>query len=865
MESKLTPRAFHALRSANSEAVALHQPKVTAAHLLLGLLDMPSDVAVATSAAFTKSGLTADAVREVVAKLNIRTTSDGSDSHVQSVGLPSGQWLPFDGPAREALVAAALIAVELGHPHVDIEHLLLGLVVEPTNATLSLCDTLGITPLVIQENLLAALTEANTDDTAGDSPAEKTPGKKKAAGTVTPKRDKKTSQETVQEPAESTGTAPLKRYPSRKNTAIGALTTNMTGQAVAGKYDPLIGRNDVLDRVIQVLSRRTKANPVLVGDPGVGKTAIVEGLAARFATGNVPEHLADSEIVSPNLIDLMRGHGDPRAKLTHILNELEQERNVILFIDEIHTIVGAGAHGGNALDLANIMKPFLSRSDVRVIGATTDKEYRKYFEQDAALERRFTSVPVTPPTVADTIAILNGLRGPYEAHHNVTYSPEALTAAARLTDRYMPDRHLPDKAVDALDEAGATARMAYTVTHEPETITAARAALNAVTNEMRAAIEREDYETAGTLVPKETELRDALLALLAATPDAPSKPVHRIEVTGQMMADTIAKMTGIPAVATVGTDEATRLQTLPERLGGRVIGQDAAVSALARSVRRSRLGLAPANRPAGSFLFAGPTGVGKTELAKALAEELFGTDDALITVDMSEFADRHTTSRLFGAPPGYIGYDDGGQLTERIRRKPYSVLLLDEVEKAHPDVLNAFLQVLEEGRLTDGQGRTIDFTNTIIVLTTNLGAREAQQASSTGFGTMTDAADRLTASTNSELRKFFRPEFLNRLDDIIVFQPLTEQAMRTITDLMLTPVLARATETGWNVTVTDAARNWLAARGYDPEYGARPLRRVIRDHVEDILTDVMLTPNADTTVTLDQPTATALTLKANHV
>ena len=615
---------------------------------------------------------------------------------------------------------------------------------------------------------------------------------------------------------------------------------NLSEAARENKLDPVIGRVNEMERVMQILSRRTKNNPVLIGEPGVGKTAVVEGLAQAIVRGDVPETLKDKHIYSLDMGSLIAGsryRGDFEERLKKVLKEIRTRGDIILFIDEIHTLVGAGAAEG-AIDAASILKPMLARGELQTIGATTTEEYRKYIEKDAALERRFQPVQVEQPSVEDTVKILTGLRDRYEAHHRVIITDDAIRAAASLSDRYISDRYLPDKAIDLIDEAGARLRI-HRMTAPPE-IREMDEKINEARRDKEAAIDAQDFEKAARLRDEEKQLGEKRAQLEA---DWKSGEGDRIgTVDEDAIAEILAMSTGIP-VFKLTEKESAKLLHMEDELHKRVIGQNEAVSALSKSIRRTRAGLKDPNRPGGSFIFAGPTGVGKTELAKTLAEFLFGDESALIQLDMSEFGEKHTSSRLFGAPPGYVGFDEGGQLTEKVRRKPFSVVLFDEIEKAHADIFNTLLQVLEDGRLTDSQGRMVDFKNTVIIMTTNLGTREINKGVQTGFQVDNDQVgsyQRMKNRVQEELKQQFRPEFLNRVDEVIVFPQLGMEEIREIVDLMITKLQERTQEQDMTLKLTDAAREELATRGFDPVLGARPLRRTIQRDIEDALSEKIL-------------------------
>jgi ATP-dependent Clp protease ATP-binding subunit ClpC len=615
---------------------------------------------------------------------------------------------------------------------------------------------------------------------------------------------------------------------------------NLTQAARENKLDPVIGRELEMERVMQVLSRRTKNNPVLIGEPGVGKTAVVEGLAQAIVRGDVPETIKDKQLYTLDLGSLVAGsryRGDFEERLKKVLKEIRTRGDIILFIDEIHTLVGAGAAEG-AIDAASILKPMLARGELQTIGATTLDEYRKHIEKDAALERRFQPIQVKEPSVAHAIEILKGLRDRYEAHHRVTITDGALASAAQLAERYISDRFLPDKAIDLIDEAGARLRIRR-MTAPPE-LKAMDERIAEVKMEKESAIDAQDFEGAASLRDKEQKL---IAERAEKERNWKSGGMDDIsEVDEDLIAEVLANSTGIP-VFKLTEEESSRLLKMEDELHKRVVGQNEAIKALSQAIRRTRAGLKDPKRPGGSFIFAGPTGVGKTELAKALAEFLFGEEDALITLDMSEYSEKHTVSRLFGAPPGYVGYEEGGQLTEKVRRRPFSVVLFDEVEKAHADLFNSLLQILEDGRLTDSQGRVVDFKNTVIIMTTNLGTRDISKSVATGFQSGTDTQtgyNRMRARVTEELKQHFRPEFLNRVDDVVVFPQLTQDEIIEIVDLFVTRLERRLKDKDMGIELTPAAKVLLATRGYDPAMGARPLRRTIQREIEDQLSEKIL-------------------------
>ncbi len=619
--------------------------------------------------------------------------------------------------------------------------------------------------------------------------------------------------------------------------------TDLTKMAKDGKFDPIVGRDKEIERVIQILSRRTKNNPCLIGEPGVGKTAVAEGLAQKIASGEIPEILKDKKIFSLDLSSMIAGtkyRGEFEERIKKALDEVKKDAAIILFIDEVHTLIGAGAAEG-AMDAANILKPLLARGEIQLIGATTLDEYRKNIEKDAALERRFQPVNVGEPTVDETIEILKGIREKYESHHKVTISDEALNAAAKLSARYITDRFLPDKAIDLIDEAASKIRLkAFTA---PPDIKDAEEKLSQVSSKKRLAIEAQDFENAATLRDEEEKLRKDLEEKKKEWEN--SNLPSELLVSEDDICDVITSWTGIP-VKKLATEEQERLKNMEEILHGRVVGQDEAVSAVARAIRRGRVGLKDPKRPTGSFIFLGPTGVGKTELCKALAEAIFGDENAIIRIDMSEYMDKHNVSRLVGSPPGFVGYEEGGQLTEKVRRKPYSVVLFDEIEKAHPDVFNILLQILDDGILTDSQGRKVDFKNTVVIMTSNIGARliTEKAKASLGFGTQDGDADSdynsIKEKVLSELKNVFRPEFLNRVDETIVFHKLTRENIEKITRILISSLEKRVSAMGYSLSVTDEAISHLADAGFDEVYGARPLRRAIQSEVEDLISDEIL-------------------------
>ena len=693
-----------------------------------------------------------------------------------------------------ALIAAKERAEQMKDEYMSVEHLFMGLLEKPTRSMKELWDSYAIT----LNAFLPVL-------------------------------------QSVRGNSRVTGETPEDTYD-----ALAKYGTDLTAAARNQKLDPVIGRDNEIRSVIRILTRKTKNNPVLIGEPGVGKTAVVEGLAQKINAGDVPETLKGKQVYSLDLGSMVAGsryRGDFEERLKKVLKEIKTRGDIVLFIDEIHTIVGAGSADG-ALGASDMLKPMLARGELQTIGATTTDEYRKYIEKDAALERRFQPIQVHEPTIAETIEILKGLRERYENHHHVTITDGALQAAAELSSRYIQDRHLPDKAIDLIDEAGARLRIRrLTAPPELKELDAKAAKL---AEEKDQAIKDQDFEKAAELRDKQEKIESERKEKESAWREGESDV--KMVVDEDVIAEVISQTTGIP-VFKLTQAESKKLMGMESELHKRIIGQDEAVSALSRSIRRARVGLKDPKRPAGSFIFAGPTGVGKTELAKALAEFLFDDEDALIRVDMSEFSEKYAASRLFGAPPGYVGYEEGGELTEKVRRKPFSVVLFDEIEKAHPDIFNTLLQVLDDGHLTDGQGRKVDFKNTIIILTTNLGTRDIAKAANTGFnlGTNTESSyQRMKEQVSAELKQQFRPEFLNRLDDIIVFKQLTEPQVRQIVDLDVKQLNDRLFDRHMSLELTDAAKDLLAQKGFDPLLGARPLRRVIQRDIEDAISEKIL-------------------------
>ena len=787
MFERFTDRARRVVVLAQDEARLLNHNYIGTEHILLGLIHEAEGVG---AKALEALGVTLEAAREQVRDI----IGEGNQA-------PTGH-IPFTPRAKKVLELSLREALQLGHNYIGTEHILLGLLREGEGTAVKVLTRLNAEPSAVRQEVIERLSgyQGKEPATAG-GPAEGQP-----AGSL----------------------------------VLDQFGRNLTQAAREGQLDPVIGREKEAERVMQVLSRRTKNNPVLIGEPGVGKSAVVEGLAQSIVAGDVPETLKDKQLYTLDLGSLVAGsryRGDFEERLKKVLKEIRTRGDIILFIDEIHTLVGAGAAEG-AIDAASILKPMLARGELQTIGATTLEEYRKHIEKDAALERRFQPIQVDEPSIALTVEILKGLRDAYEAHHKVTITDGALVAAANLADRYVNDRFLPDKAIDLIDEAGARLRIRR-LTAPPE-LKEFSARIEEVRKEKESAIDGQDFEKAASLRDREKTLTEERDAKEKAWREGDSDAVTI--VSEETIAEVLAASTGIPIVK-LTEEESSRLLHMEDELHKRVIGQDEAIKALSQAIRRTRAGLKDPKRPGGSFIFAGPTGVGKTELAKALAEFLFGDEEALIQLDMSEFGEKHTASRLFGSPPGYVGYDEGGQLTEKVRRKPFSVVLFDEVEKAHVDIFNSLLQILEDGRLTDSQGRVVDFKNTVIIMTTNLGTRDIAKGVQVGFQAGGDLAtdyERMKAKVHEELKQHFRPEFLNRVDDVVVFPQLSQAEIVQIVDLMVGKLDKRLAEQSMTLELTPAAKALLAEKGYDPVLGARPLRRTIQRDIEDALSEKIL-------------------------
>jgi ATP-dependent Clp protease ATP-binding subunit ClpC len=788
MFERFTDRARRVVVLAQEEARMLNHNYIGTEHILLGLIHEGEGVA---AKALESLGISLEAVRSQVEEI----IGQGQQA-------PSGH-IPFTPRAKKVLELSLREALQLGHNYIGTEHILLGLIREGEGVAAQVLVKLGadlnrVRQQVIQ--LLSGYQGKGEPAAAGAGPSEGTPS---------------------------------------SSLVLDQFGRNLTIAAREGKLDPVIGREKEIERVMQVLSRRTKNNPVLIGEPGVGKTAVVEGLSQAIVKGEVPETLKDKQLYTLDLGALVAGsryRGDFEERLKKVLKEIRTRGDIILFIDELHTLVGAGAAEG-AIDAASILKPMLARGELQTIGATTLDEYRKHLEKDAALERRFQPIQVGEPTVAHTIEILKGLRDRYEAHHRISITDSALVAAANLADRYISDRFLPDKAIDLIDEAGSRMRIKR-MTAPPDLREFDEKIAN-VRREKESAIDAQDFEKAASLRDREKTLLGEKAQREKEWKAGDMDVVA--EVDDEQIAEVLAIWTGIP-VFKLTEEETARLLRMEDELHHRVIGQEQAIKAVSQAIRRTRAGLKDPKRPGGSFIFAGPSGVGKTELSKTLAAFLFGDEDALIHLDMSEYMEKHTVSRLVGSPPGYVGYDEGGQLTERVRRKPFSVVLFDEVEKAHPDVFNTLLQILEDGRLTDAQGRQVDFKNTVIIMTSNLGTRDISKGPGIGFSTGGAGVDyeRMKAKVQDELKAHFRPEFLNRIDDVIVFHQLTKDEIIQIVDLMLARVDVQLKNKDMALELTPSAKALLADRGYDPSLGARPLRRTIQRELEDQLSEKIL-------------------------
>ncbi|KKE78601.1 MULTISPECIES: ATP-dependent protease ATP-binding subunit ClpC [Bacillaceae] len=784
MFGRFTERAQKVLALSQEEAVRLGHNNIGTEHILLGLVREGDGIA---AKALQSLGLEISQIQEEVEKLI-------------GVGKQPMQSIHYTPRAKKVVELSQDEARKLGHSYVGTEHILLGLIREGEGVAARVLNNLGVSLNKARQQVLQLL--GSNESQAG---RQGRGGQQSSANTPT----------------------------------LDSLARDLTQSARDGKIDPVIGRAKEIERVIQVLSRRTKNNPVLIGEPGVGKTAVAEGLAQQIIDNEVPETLSDKRVMTLDMGTVVAGtkyRGEFEDRLKKVMEEIRQAGNIILFIDELHTLIGAGGAEG-AIDASNILKPSLARGELQCIGATTLDEYRKYIEKDAALERRFQPIQVDQPSVEETIQILGGLRDRYEAHHRVTITDDAIEAAATLSDRYITDRFLPDKAIDLIDEAGSKVRLrSYTI---PPNLKELEHKLEEVRKEKDAAVQSQEFEKAASLRDSEQRYREELEQTKKEWKEKQGQMDSKVTIDD--IASVVSSWTGVP-VSKLTKDESDRLLNMEETLHKRVIGQEEAVVAISKAIRRARAGLKDPKRPIGSFIFLGPTGVGKTELARALAEVMFADEDAMIRIDMSEYMERHATARLVGSPPGYVGYEEGGQLTEKVRRKPYSVVLLDEIEKAHPEVFNILLQVLEDGRLTDSKGRLVDFRNTIIIMTSNVGASELRRNKYVGFAMEDDNQEYkdMKSKVMNELKKAFRPEFLNRIDETIVFHSLERKHMKDIVTLMVKQLHDRLYEQEIDLSLTDKAIEKIASEGFDPEYGARPLRRSIQKNIEDLLSEEML-------------------------
>ncbi|HEX5563430.1 MAG TPA: ATP-dependent protease ATP-binding subunit ClpC [Sporosarcina sp.] len=782
MFNRFTQRAQKVLQLAQEEAIRLKHESIGTEHILLGLIR-------------EGGGIAAKALEAI--DVSFDTIEKGVEGLVGSGSKEVGPIVHYTPRAKKVIELSVDESRKLGHSYIGTEHILLALIREGEGVAARVLNNAGVSLNRARQQVLQLL--GSNDSSVGNQ------GASSSASTPT----------------------------------LDSLARDLTEVAREGTLDPVIGRSKEITRVIEVLARRTKNNPVLIGEPGVGKTAIAEGLALQIVNNEVPEILRDKRVMTLDMGTVVAGtkyRGEFEDRMKKVMEEIRQAGNIILFIDELHTLIGAGGAEG-AIDASNILKPSLARGELQCIGATTLDEYRKYIEKDAALERRFQPIQVDEPTVEETILIIKGLRDRYEAHHRVKITDEAIEAAAKMSDRYISDRFLPDKAIDLIDEAGSKVRLrSYTT---PPNLKELEAKLEAIRHEKNAAVQSQEFEKAASFRDKEQKMKEELETTKTEWKEKQGK--KESEVTVNDIAEVVAMWTGVP-VAKIAETETAKLLNMEELLHERVIGQKEAVTAISRAIRRARAGLKDPKRPIGSFIFLGPTGVGKTELARALAEAMFGDEDAMIRIDMSEYMEKHATSRLVGSPPGYVGYEEGGQLTEKVRRKPYSVVLLDEIEKAHPDVFNILLQVLEDGRLTDSKGRTVDFRNTVVIMTSNVGAETLKSNRYVGFNLQDGERDYedMKSTMLEALKKAFRPEFLNRVDEMIVFHSLEKEHLREIVTLMSNELTKRLAEQDITLELTDAAKLKISEEGYDPDYGARPLRRALQKHVEDRLSEELL-------------------------
>ena len=793
MEYKFTNSAEQSLEIANDLAAKLGHNYIGTEHILYGLVEEGTGVA---SKVLGNQGITSEAVLKEIEEL-IGISENGPIEDIESIG--------FTPRSKRVIENSFIEARKLNSEYIGTEHILSGIMREGDSVAVRIMMDLNVNPKKLYNEIVNAINQAESKE---------------------------------QGPRKTTNNGSFNSTPT-----LNQYGSDLTKKAREGKLDPVIGRRNEIDRVIQILSRRNKNNPCLIGEPGVGKTAIAEGLAEKIVESDVPETLKNKRVVSIDISSMVAGakyRGDFEERIKKSLEEVRKAGDVILFIDEIHTIVGAGSAEG-AVDAANILKPLLARGEIQVVGATTTNEYRKYIEKDAALERRFSPVMVNEPTEEDTIKILQGLRDKYEAHHNVKITDEAIKSAVDLSTRYVSDRYLPDKAIDLIDEAASKVKMqTYT---KPDSMRNLEDEIKKVSKEKEEAIATQNFEKAAKLRDTEKNKRKKLDELQTKWKEDNTKKV--MVLTKEDIAHVIASWTGIP-VSKISETENEKLKQLEVNLHKRVVGQDEAVTAVAKAIRRGRVGLKDPNRPTGSFLFLGPTGVGKTELAKSLSEAMFGNEDNMIRVDMSEFMESHSVAKLIGSPPGYVGYDEGGQLTEKVRRKPYSVILLDEIEKAHPDVMNMLLQILEDGRLTDSQGRTVNFKNTIIIMTSNVGAKLITDKNKLGFSGENETENKkqeyedIKKEVMGELKKQFRPELINRIDDIIVFHKLEDEDIKKIIEIMISQVIKRLEEQDINIEIDNSVKELIAKKGVDNNYGARPLRRAIQSMLEDKIAEAIL-------------------------
>lgn len=807
MQGRFTQSAIKVLKLAQYEAKHLKHAHVGTEHILLGLLHEGTNVA---AKALSSIGIDLYTVRQRVHELVEK--EDFDDLETEEIG--------YSPEAKTIMEYAVEQAQALGHDYIGTEHILLGIIYDTESIACEILISLGADLNIIHDAILDLLNE----DTLNDMPKINVFKENKA-----PKKDNNTKDNKQKN---NSATPLLDKYGRDLNIL-----------AQEEKIDPVIGRNREIERVIQILSRRTKNNPILIGEPGVGKTAVTEGLAQRLINGNIPKVLASKRIISLNMASLVAGtkyRGDFEDRLKKIIDEIIENKNIILFIDEMHTLVGAGAAEGS-MDAANILKPALSRGEIQVIGATTLKEYKKYIEKDSALERRFQTIMVNEPSAEDAISILKGIRNKYEEFHCAKITDEAIKAAVKISQRYITDRFLPDKAIDLMDEAAAKVRLK--TVNIPINISQLEQKIQDLKKAKEKAIDNQDYELAATIRDQEIQIKEELATAKTAWE---TQNNAQIAVTEEDIADVATLWTGIPVKRLVAK-EADRLLHIEDIIHKRVVGQNEGVNAVAKAIRRARAGLKDPKRPIGSFLFLGPTGVGKTELARSLAEAIFGDESAMIRFDMSEYMEKHTVSRMLGAPPGYIGYDEGGLLTDAVRRKPYAVILLDEIEKAHPDIFNILLQVLDDGRLTDSQGRTVDFKNTVIIMTSNAGAfkLQPQKTNTMGFAVNEDKQIKQNAKkiVMDEVKRQFKPEFLNRIDEIIIFEPLTDKELTQIVTLLLNDVQKRLAEMDIELIIKDEVKSYLLKHGTDTIYGARPLKRAVQRYLQDLLAEQLLQKN----------------------